>query len=175
MIDPKILKSIIANGGWCELNPKSATPFNNRLNGRIIYDSNDYLVIERFNVTLESLDGFYIVIKQNIKKLEKSNWIKKYLAIGGTVVENAEILSMFISPNWQELLANFKEEKEVIKIRFDSNFKTCIIESFDENELEVRILDAFNSRRLMNIKTPSVVCFELKSKELSQFKKVKDR
>ena len=171
MIDTKIIKSILANGGWCELNPKSSRPIKNRLNGRLIYDSDDYLVIERFNVTLESLDGFYIPIKQNIKKLDKSNWIKKYLTVGGRVIENTEIPNIFISLSWQELLAKLKDHKEVIKILFDSNSEIGIIESFNEQELEIRILGVFNSKRLINITASSIICLELRSKELSQVKK----
>lgn len=71
MIDDRTIKSIIANGGWCEVNSRNEIPLKDQLNGRIIFNSSDYLIIHRFNLKYESLDGFYLFYKPNIKKLGK--------------------------------------------------------------------------------------------------------
>src|SRR5687767_1057739 len=108
MIDDNSIKPIIANGGWCEVNYESAKPLTEQLNGRINFSAVDYLLIDRFNLPLETLDGFYLFFRPNIKKLKKGYWVKQYLTVGGKLIQHNETPKKFVCESWLDLLRKLK-------------------------------------------------------------------
>lgn len=171
MFDNNIIKSIIANGGWCEISIKNDSQLSKQLLGRISLNTTDYLVVDRFNLALEAFDGFYLIFKPNIKKLKKGNWVKRYLSVGGNVIENIEVPKQFVGANWFELLGNLQHSKELVK------FKLLSIEVFgytcDYSPGEFQSITALlledNTKK--EIAQSDLACIEVRTIELRKLRK----
>jgi hypothetical protein len=170
MIDDKTIKSIIANGGWCIINYRQEISLKDQLNGRILFNGSDYLIINRFNLRHQSLDGFYLFYKPNIKKLGKEYWIKKYLTVGGKVINDVEIPKNFICSNWLELLSNLQSTFEPLKFNLISSYLLGQIKEYTPEEIKVK--ESFTDENNANtaIRMASLICIEARTHEILHMK-----
>jgi hypothetical protein len=172
MIDNKLIKSIIANGGWCEINSNNDTQLSENLNGRILLNANDFLVLDRFKLSVEAFDGFYLFYLPNIQKIRKGNWMKRYLSAGGKVIVNTEVPKEFLSTDWFELLENLQRSKEVVKFKvglIDIYGSICSY-SYEDIQVSPSLLISGTIRK--NILLGDLTCIEARTFELGKLQKL---
>ena len=171
MIDDNSIKSITSNGGWCEINSQTNQALVEQLGGRIIFNSTDYLVVQRFNLELTILDGYYLFPKLSIKKLKSGNWIKKYLSVGGRVIENIESPKEFTVGNWFDLLTGLRASSELIKFKLASEEILGYINSQTSSQLKVLQVSMKTKAKEISIAVDELVFLEVRTKNIVQSSK----
>jgi hypothetical protein len=146
-------------------------PLSKQLLGRISLNATDFLVFDRFNLALETFDGFYLIFKQSIRKIRKGIWIKRYLSVGGNVIENIEVPKEFVTANWFELLGNLQRSQELVKFKLWSIEvfgSTC---EYSSGEILVlpSLLNEGNTKK--KIALTELACIEARTIELRKLRK----
>lgn len=117
----EIIKPILANGGWCKINSKNSDRMIDLILGRIIHSGKEHIVIQKYNLSADFLDGFVLIENKQIKKIEKGNFVKKLLSTGGKVIEKPSLPEYTKAESLSNLIQNIIEEKVKCQIRLNTN------------------------------------------------------
>ena len=171
MSDNQNLQNIINSGGWCEFEFKPNPAISDKNLGRLIYKGSDFLVIQRFNINGEFWDGFFIVLKENHIRIKKAYWVKKYLSIGGNMIEEASIPGELTYQAWIEVIDNLKETKTPIKFQLDMKEGYGIIASLNQTTITIKHIELQILNELTVIQIQSLKYIEVNTKKIKEINK----
>jgi hypothetical protein len=168
MTDNKTIQSIIANGGWCDIDPKRNHSFIDKRLGRIVFNGTDYLVIQRFDMAGEYADGFYSVPKSTFLKLHKAYWLKKYLSVGGKVIEEAKVPGVLTGKDWIEFINKLKETLEAVRVLTSEGVFYGYISTIDAEELRLQRIELPYLDTGISIKANAIQFIEVGTKAIRE-------
>src|SRR5215203_4337446 len=111
-----IIQEISKSGGWCEVSFHPKWAKIDRPLGRIAFYAKDFVVIQRFNIKGEFWDGFLIIHQEWVSKIKKANWIKRYLSVGGAVIENIHCPEILQKHTWYDTMESCRTSREPINL-----------------------------------------------------------
>lgn len=165
------IQSILENGGWCQIHPKKNQSFNDQSLGRIIHEGPDYLLLQRFSLGAECLDGYFLVPKRNLK-LKKAYWVKQYLTVGGQVLEDAALPKEWTCENWTDVLHALRSSVEPVMLALDSGSSYGCVEIFDSEEIMLRRMELEQFNVQQTIRVDALQHIELRTKSVRELSKL---
>jgi|GEM_PF-6909086 len=166
MTDPILLQSIIASGGWCQLHYPKDKSLSEGLFGRLVFVRPEFLFLEKFNLTTDTLSGYLTVLTDTRQRLKKASLAKQILKIGGkslpdprlSVFQNVDSLKSLL-----EILQHLKEP--IIVNQFDRADLANILE-YDNQKIICRPFISNDPKTSFGVMLKEIASLEIQTPKI---------
>ncbi len=144
--------------------------FAKNVGGRLIYINDELALLEKYDNSFNSLDGYYVILKKEIQNLVFANWIKRMLTTGGKEVPGIDLPLSLKAENLNEFLSNLKSSKELFILKLNEGALVSRIVDFSNTGLVLDVLSDNDNgvSEKKNFLFADIICFELRVQDLKQ-------
>ncbi len=170
MTNNSIIISLLANGGWCQLHHSNKVALINIVGGRLLFYNDEISIIEKFDLHIDKLNGYFVVLNKTKQRLKKATWIKQILTIGGKTIRDGNIPKGLYAETLHDFLHELKTSREQHTLRLVDAEVNCRISDFSDSDLTIEVLSTLPGPAKMKIDFSDIICFELRTQKTKQFK-----
>lgn len=161
------INSILANGGWCQLQYSNNVALIDVIGGRLLFYNEELSLIERFDLRMETLDGYFVILNETRQRLKKASWIKRILTIGGKTIGDSTLPATLHAESLHDLLYKLKSSREIYIVRFTGGEVTGRTLDFSDSALTLDTISADNASEKVSIDFSDILCLEFKIQKLN--------